>query len=96
MKQSRLENGGEHEVWLTSADWMGRNMFRRIEVAFPVLDPELKRRVIDEGLDVYLSDNCDAWELGADGQWTKRKPRGRERAVSAQNELLERMQGEAP
>ena len=91
-----FENGGEPEVWLTSADWMGRNMFRRIEVAFPVLDPELKRRVIDEGLDVYLSDNCDAWELGADGQWTKRKPRGRERAVSAQNELLKRMQGEAP
>jgi polyphosphate kinase len=91
-----FENGDEPEVWLTSADWMGRNMFRRIEVAFPVLDPELKRRVVDEGLDVYLSDNCDAWELGAAGQWTKRKPRGRERGVSAQNELLKRMQGEAP
>jgi polyphosphate kinase len=91
-----FENGGEPEVWLTSADWMGRNMFRRIEVAFPVVDPELKRRVIDEGLDIYLSDNCDAWDLGEDGHWTKRKPRGRERAVSAQNELLKRMQGEAP
>jgi polyphosphate kinase len=90
-----FENGGESEVWLASADWMGRNMFRRIEVAFPVQDAELKRRVIDEGLDVYLSDNCDAWELGADGEWTKRKPRARERAVSAQNELLKRMQGEA-
>src|SRR5437763_4058123 len=90
-----FENGGETEVWLTSADWMGRNMFRRIEVAFPVQDPELKRRVIDEGIDVYLSDNCDAWELGANGEWTHRKPRPRERAISAQNELLKRMQGEA-
>ena len=89
-----FENGGESEVWLASADWMGRNMFRRIEVAFPVLDAELKRRVIDEGLDVYLADNCDAWELGANGEWTKRKPRARERAISAQNELLKRMHGE--
>ncbi|HEY2817908.1 MAG TPA: RNA degradosome polyphosphate kinase, partial [Casimicrobiaceae bacterium] len=80
---------------LASADWMGRNMFRRIEVAFPVQDAELKRRVIDEGLDVYLSDNCDAWDLGADGKWTQRKPHARERAVSAQNDLLKRMQGEA-
>jgi polyphosphate kinase len=86
-----FENGGEPDVWLASADWMGRNLFRRIEVAFPVLDPELKRRVVDEGLDAYLGDNCDAWELGADAGWTKRKPRGRERAVSAQAELLERM-----
>ena len=44
-----------------SADWMGRNFFRRIEVAFPVRDPELKARVIEEGIDIYLRDNCDAW-----------------------------------
>src|SRR5207244_5635507 len=41
--------GGSELVYLASADWMGRNLFRRIEVAFPVLDPKLKRRVIDEG-----------------------------------------------
>ena len=86
-----FENGGEPDVWLASADWMGRNLFRRIEVAFPVLDPELRKRVIDEGLDAYLADNCDAWELGADGGWTKRRPRPRERAVSAQQALLDRM-----
>src|SRR5438105_2810977 len=90
-----FENGGEPDVWLASADWMGRNMFRRIEVAFPVVDAALKRRVVEEGLDVYLADNCDAWELAADGQWAKLKARGRERAVSAQNELLKRMHGEA-
>ena len=91
-----FENGGDPEVWLASADWMGRNMFRRIEVAFPVLDPELKRRVVEEGLDIYLTDNVDGWDLASDAQWLKRKPRGRERAVSAQNELLRRMQAEPP
>jgi polyphosphate kinase len=86
-----FENGGEPEVWLASADWMGRNLFRRIEVAFPVQDPELRRRVVDEGIDIYLSDNVDAWTLGADGAWTKQKPRGRERGVCAQHELLSRL-----
>ena len=63
---------------------MGRNLFRRIEVAFPVLDPELKARVIDEGLDAYLADNRDAWELHADGSWTRaRRPQRRERALRA-------------
>jgi len=88
-----FENGGEPDVWLASADWMGRNLFRRIEVAFPVQDAELKRRVVAEGLDAYLADNCDAWDLGADGAWTKRKPRGREKAVSAQADLLAMMRG---
>ena len=58
-----LQNDGGDEVWLASADWMGRNLFRRIEVAFPVLDPALKARVIAEGLKPYLADNRDAWEL---------------------------------
>ncbi len=59
---------------------MGRNLFRRIEVAFPVLDPELKARVIDEGLEVYLADNRDAWELGADGEYRAREARDAARA----------------
>ena len=88
-----FENDGDPDVWLASADWMGRNMFRRIEVAFPVQDPELKRRVVAEGLDVYLADNSDAWDLGADGAWTKRRPRSREKAVSAQADLLAKMRG---
>ena len=55
----------------SSADWMGRNLFRRIEVAFPVLDPALKARVIAEGLKPYLADNRDAWELAGDGTYAK-------------------------
>ncbi|MEO6929325.1 MAG: polyphosphate kinase 1, partial [Casimicrobiaceae bacterium] len=80
-------NDGADDVWLASADWMGRNFFRRIEVAFPVEDPELKRRVIEEGIDVYLRDNCNAWTLDSEGGWTKLAPNG-EAAFCAQQFLL--------
>jgi len=85
-----FHNDGAEDVYLSSADWMGRNLFRRIEVTFPVLDPELKARVIAEGLKPYLADSQDAWELSADGTYSKPKPKGRT-ASSAQLELLERM-----
>ena len=79
--------GGADEVYLASADWMDRNFFRRIELCFPVLDPGLKRRVIREGLQPYLDDNCNAWEMRADGSYEQLKPR-RGRRRSAQEELL--------
>ena len=62
-----LHNGGAEDVYLASADWMDRNFFRRIELCFPVLDAALKRRVIREGLQPYLDDNCQAWVMNADG-----------------------------
>jgi polyphosphate kinase len=68
---------------------MGRNLFRRIEIAFPVLDPDLKARVIAEGLKPYLADTRDAWELGEDGSYQRAKPRGRAQSRSAQQELLD-------
>ncbi len=77
---------GEDKVYLSSADWMDRNFFRRIEVAFPVLDPRLKRRVIKEGLRPYLGDNCQAWEMLDDGRYRRKAPRGVSR--SAQRILL--------
>jgi polyphosphate kinase len=89
-----FENDGERDVWLASADWMGRNLFRRIEIAFPVTDATAKRRVIDEGLKVYLADNRDAWLLDATGAWTRAQP-GRKRARAAQVVLLERLAGGA-
>ena len=82
-------NDGDPDVWLSSADWMGRNLFKRIEVAFPVRDPEQKRRVVDEGLLRYLTDNRDAWTLRADGSWVKVRPRRGARQRSAQAELLQ-------
>lgn len=81
-----FRNGGARLVYLSSADWMGRNLFRRIEIAWPVLDPKLAKRVIDEGLKPYLSDTHDAWTLKEDG--TYRPPRGGRGSKSAQRQLL--------
>ncbi|MBK9392863.1 MAG: polyphosphate kinase 1 [Uliginosibacterium sp.] len=79
---------GEEKVYLSSADWMDRNFFRRIEIAFPILDAKLKRRVIKEGLRPYVSDNCQSWELEGDtGQYKKRSPRGTRH--SAQDLLMQ-------
>jgi polyphosphate kinase len=64
--------GGEERVYLGSADWMERNFFRRIEVIFPVLDPKLKRRVLKEGLRLYLHDNYQSWEMDSTGKYAVR------------------------
>ncbi len=77
---------GEEKLYLASADWMERNFFRRIEVAFPVLEPKLKRRVIKEGLKTYLVDNCQAWDMDGEGQY-RMKPSRRVRTC-AQDLLL--------
>ncbi|MGQ0547550.1 MAG: polyphosphate kinase 1 [Betaproteobacteria bacterium] len=79
--------GGAEDVYLASADWMDRNFFRRIELCFPLLDPALKRRVVREGLQAYLDDNCQAWAMAPDGGYERLKPR-RGRRRSAQEELL--------
>jgi len=76
----------EEKLYLASADWMERNFFRRIEVAFPVLDPKLKRRVIKEGLKTYLVDNCQAWDMDSEGAY-RIKPSRRIRTC-AQDLLL--------
>jgi polyphosphate kinase len=65
---------------------MPRNFFRRIEIAFPVLDARLKRRVLKEGLRFYLVDNTQAWEMQPDGRYRRKTPRRTARA--AQNLLL--------
>lgn len=56
-------------LYLSSADWMSRNMTRRIELAWPVTDPLLRQRIIDECLIAYLHDGRDAWDLASDGQY---------------------------
>jgi polyphosphate kinase len=78
---------GEPQVWLSSADWMDRNFFRRIEIAVPVDDPKARKRIVDEGLKPYLADNQQAWEMQPDGT-SKRIKRGRSKAVNAQRDLL--------
>ena len=64
-----FENGGEPRVYLSSADWMGRNFFNRVEVSFPIEDEDLRKRVVLESIDNYLQDNCQAWQLGEDGAY---------------------------
>lgn len=73
-------------LYLSSADWMSRNMFRRIEIAWPLRDPALRQRVIDECLVPYLHDRCDAWELRADGRYE----RAGDEPPSAQGALMQR------
>jgi polyphosphate kinase len=77
---------GEEKVYLSSADWMERNFFRRIEASFPILDPRLKRRVIREGLKPYLADNSQAWEMDGTGQYKRKTSRAARN--SAQEWLL--------
>ena len=83
-----FHNGGAEDVYLSSADWMDRNFFRRVEISFPVLDAKLKKRVINEGLKPYLEDNCQAWEMDQDGQYHLKAP-GRGKPQAAQETLLE-------
>ena len=87
-------NDGDPDVWLASADWMDRNLLRRVEIAFPVRERKLKKRVIDEGIVEHLRDNASAWLMDGDGQYTRSRPRGGARRVSQQR-LLERLAGDA-
>jgi polyphosphate kinase len=80
-------NNREEDVFIASADWMGRNFFRRIETCVPILDPKIKRRLIKEGLRICLEDNVNAWEMQADGSYRHKVARGRQRC--AQETLLE-------
>ncbi|MBU6290917.1 MAG: polyphosphate kinase 1 [Burkholderiales bacterium] len=92
LEHSRIflfRNNGKDDLYLASADWMNRNLFRRVEVAFPVLDADLKQRVVDEGLKPYLKDNQNAWELDAEGNYHRRKPSSRQLPFSAQVHLME-------
>lgn len=86
----RWGEGEDDEVlYLSSADWMGRNMFRRIEVAWPVRDAALRQRVIDECLVPYLHDGRDTWRQRPDGSYERAGTDG----VSAQQALMARYRG---
>src|SRR5690606_29250623 len=68
---------GVENVYLSSADWMDRNFFRRVEIAFPVLDRRLKRRVIRESFTIAMRDNQLAWKALPNGNYTRIRSRGR-------------------
>jgi polyphosphate kinase len=82
-------NDDAPELYCASADWMARNLMRRIEVAFPILDAELASRVFEETLANSLADNTQAWLLASDGSYVRAKP-GEHAPYNAQQSLLER------
>jgi len=81
-------NGGQPELFASSADWMERNLLRRIETCFPILDPLLAERVYVEELETYLRDNTQAWELQSDGSYRRLEPEGDAMPHSAQQYLM--------
>jgi polyphosphate kinase len=80
----------EESLYLSSADWMNRNMLRRIELAWPVIDPVIRQRIIDECLVAYLHDGCDAWDLQPDGTYLRVDQRAKTAGHGAQAALMAR------
>ena len=85
-----FENGGQARIYLSSADWMGRNFFSRVETCFPIEDEATRRAVLKEGLTPYLRDNTEAWVLQPDGTY-QRAERGDNKRHCAQEELLAKL-----
>ena len=83
-------NDGQEQVYCGSADLMSRNLMRRVETGFPIEDPVLRARVIQEGLLTYLTDNTQAWEMQTDGSYVRCVP-GSEEPRSAQEALLRQL-----
>ncbi len=81
-------NGGSDEIYLASADWMPRNLEKRVELLFPIQDEKLKSDLIDI-INNYFNDNCQAWTLNGTGAWTKVSSGG-ERPFRIQKEMLNR------
>ncbi|UFN07489.1 polyphosphate kinase 1 [Xylella taiwanensis] len=82
-------NNGDPELFCASADWLERNLLRRVEICFPILNPDLAKRIYSDVLQNYLDDNLNAWELGSDGVYRKLFPDKGDVPYSAQMALLE-------
>jgi polyphosphate kinase len=93
LEHSRIyyfENAGQPDLFLASADWMPRNFLRRVEVAFPISNPELRNRIINEVLPNFLHDRVKARELQPDGSYRRLKPEGNEPRAQAQWQFREK------
>ena len=92
LEHSRIyefKNGGDAEYYTGSADWMRRNLDRRVETITPVEDVEIKKQLC-EILDVYDDDNSSAWDCGPDGSYVRRKPKEGEPRRAAQGRFISR------
>ena len=86
-------NGGEPKTYLSSADWMQRNLHQRVETCFPIIDSDLAARVRTEGLDPYLDDNCQSWVLQSNGTYVPQTTM--DIRISAQTHLLDTLASSA-
>src|SRR5205085_1271285 len=82
-------NGGDPQVYIGSADWMDRNLSRRVEVVFPIEQPDLKQRLIKEVLATSMADNCKARVLQPDGSYRREVPANGQPLVRSQERFLE-------
>ena len=82
-------NSGAEDIYLSSADWMQRNFFKRVETCVPILSPKIKRRMLVEGFNIYLKDNVESWIMHQDGSYTRYTRPGRK--ISAQKILMQRL-----
>jgi polyphosphate kinase len=82
--------GDSEDLYLSSADWMNRNMVRRVEICWPVSDPVLRQRIVDECLVAYLHDGRDAWDMQADGTYVPVSDDPSASGHSAQHALMVR------
>ena len=85
-----FRSGNDEILYLSSADWMNRNMMRRVELAWPVTDPVQRQRIVDECLVAYLQDGVDAWDLLPDGTYARVQPANPSLAHGAQAALMAR------
>ena len=88
-----FHNNGDERLYCASADWMDRNLFHRVEVAFPIEDKKLAKQVYEDGLINYLKDNTQAWTLSGDGSWKQNQPAAGEAPHIAQEYLLKVING---
>lgn len=81
-------NNGDERLYCGSADWMDRNLFHRVEVAFPIENKKLFKQIYQDGLINYLQDNTQAWTLDGNGVWQQLQPAAGEEPHVAQDHLL--------
>jgi len=85
-----FHSNGEENIFCASADWMDRNLFRRVETCFPIAEPGMKQRILND-LELALQDNAGAWELQPDDSWVRQKARKGTEECSVQKVLLQQL-----
>jgi polyphosphate kinase len=91
----RFENGGNPNYFIGSADWMRRNLDRRMETIVPVIDPVIQAE-LERILDIYDKDNCSAWDMQPDSSYKRRRPKEAEACTAAQELFIRILEAVPP